>query len=168
MRKEKELLLNEIKDQIEASTAMIITSYSKLEPNASWNLRESLVKQGSILEVVRKRVFLKAAERAGIKLDDSLFKGHIGVVFINQPDAMAPAKTVFKFSEQNGKIFDVICGKIDGNMIPGSEVEVLSKLPTMDEIRATMLGLFVAPMAQMLSVMEAYMAEANTAKDQES
>lgn len=168
MRKEKPLLLNEIKEKIDGSTALLVTRYEKLEPNASWRFRGILAKSGSLFEVVRKRVFLKAAEQAGLKLDETLLKGNVGIVFINQPDAMAPAKAVFAFSEENGKILEVLCGKIDGNMIPGAEVEVLSKLPGIDEMRATLLALFVSPMSQTLSVMEAVMAGPLSTMEQKS
>lgn len=168
MRKEKELLLNEIKDKIDSSTSIIVTSYAKLEPNLSWQLRETLVKSGSNFEVVRKRVFLKAAERSGVKLDESLLSGHIGVVFVNQPDALAPAKVVFKFSEENANLLQVICGQIEGKMLPGAEVEVLSKLPGIDELRAMLLGLFISPMSQLLSVMEAKVAEPLSEQKSES
>jgi len=166
MRKEKQLLLDEIKDKIDASSAMIITSYEKLEPNTSWKFRDLLGKQGSIFEVVRKRVFLKAAEKAGLSLDHSLLKGHVGVVFINQPDAMAPAKTVFKFSDDNAKLFQVVCGQIDGKLMPGTEVEMLSKLPGMDEMRAILIALFISPMTHTLSVLEAKMGESLSTLEQ--
>lgn len=158
MRREKELLLNEIKQKIDDSTAMLITSYDRLEPNIAWAFRDRLGKSGSHFEVVRKRVFLKAAEKAGIKLDETLLKGHIGIVFVNQADAMAPAKAVFKFSEENANILHVLGGQIEGKFVPGAEVEMLSKLPGLDEMRAIMLGLFVSPMSHMLSVMDAVMA----------
>lgn len=168
MRKEKELLLNEIKDKIDASTAVIVTRYDKLEPNTSWQLRDLLGKSGTLFEVVRKRVFVKAAEKAGLKIDETLLTGHIAVAFINQPDAMAPAKAVFKFSEENSNMLQVICGQIDGKMMPGAEVEMLSKLPGIDEMRATLLGLFTAPMSQMLSVLEAVIAEPLSVIEQKS
>lgn len=168
MRKEKELLLSEIKQKIDASSALFITSYQKLEPNASWQFRDILAKSGSLFEVVRKRVFVKAAEKAGIQFDESLLKGHVGIVFVNQADAMAPAKAVYKFSEENGKILEVLCGQIEGKLVPGAEIEVLSKLPSMDEMRATMLALFTSPMSQMLSVLEAVMAEPLSVLEQKS
>ena len=158
MRKEKPPLLNEIKDKIEASTALIVTSYGKLEPNTSWKFRDSLGKSGSHFEVVKKRLFLKAAEQSGVKVDGKLLKGHVGIVFINQSDAMASAKTVFKFSEENGDLFNVICGHIEGKIMPGTELEMISKLPGIDEMRAIMLGLFTSPMSYTLSVMEAVIA----------
>ena len=168
MRKEKELLLNEIKDKIDGSTAMIIARYDKLEPNTSWQLRELLSKSGSLFEVVRKRVFVKAAEKAGLQIDETLLSGHIGVVFVNQPDAMAPAKAVLKFSEENANLLQLLCGQIDGKMMPGAEVEVLSKLPSLDEMRAIMLGLFMTLPAQVLSVLEAKIAASSAEKTTES
>ncbi len=168
MRKEKTLLLDEIKQKIDASTALIVTRYDKLEPNTSWQFRDLLAKSGSLFEVVRKRVFLKAAEQAGIAIDESLLKGHVGIVFVNQPDAMAPAKAVYKFSEENGKVLEVLCGQIEGKIISGADIEVLSKLPGMDEMRATLLALFTSPMSQMLSLLEAVMAEPLSILEQKS
>ena len=159
MRKEKQLLLNEIKEKIDGSTAMIITRYEKLTPNTSWQLRDLLAKTGGHYEVVRKQVFMKAAEKSGIAIDETMLEGHVGIVFINQPDAMPSTKTIYKFSEENGKILGVICGQIEGKLVPGAELEMLSKLPGIDEMRATLLGLFTSPMSQMLAVLEAVMAE---------
>ncbi len=158
MRDEKQLLLNEIKDKIEGSTSMIVTRYEKLPPNGSWVLRSRLAKNGSLFEVVRKRVFLKAAENSGVQFDESLLGGHIGIVFINQEDALAPAKALVTFSEENGQLLEVLCGKIEGKVVPGAEIVVLSKLPSFNEMRAQLIGLFVAPMSLTLSVMEAAMA----------
>lgn len=168
MRKEKPLLLDQIKQQIDDSTAMIVTSYQKLEPNTSWQFRDALAKKGSLFEVVRKRVFVKAAALAGVQIDESLLKGHVGVVFVNQPDAMAPAKALCEFSESNGKILQILCGSIDGKIVPGAEIEMLSKLPGIDEMRAIMIGLFTSPMSQMLSVLEAVMAEPVSVIEQKS
>jgi large subunit ribosomal protein L10 len=155
VRKEKTLLLEEVKDQIDSATSLIVTKYEKLEPNAAWDLRSALKDKESQFEVVKKRVFVKAAESAGLKLDVSQLQGHIGIVLVKQDDAIGPAKVVFKFSKDNGDIFQVLYGKLDGKIVPGEEIEMLSKLPSLDEMRATMLALFTAPMSQLLSVMEA-------------
>jgi large subunit ribosomal protein L10 len=168
MRAEKNLLLDEIKEKIDSSTALIISSYNRMPPNLSWAFRDKLAKSGGSLEIVRKRVFLKAAEKAGLKLDESLLKGHIGVVFIHQPDAMPAAKVVYKFSGDNQNLLDVVCGKIDGIMYGGADVEMLSKLPGMDEMRSQLIALFVSPMTQTLAVFEAVMAESLSVIEQKS
>jgi large subunit ribosomal protein L10 len=158
MRQEKELLLNEVKEKIDSSESMIVARYDRLPPNNSWELRHILANSSSYFEVVKKRVFVKAAEKSGIAIDETLLKGHVGVVFVGQSDAMAPAKAFIKYSDDNGSIFEVLCGQIDGKIVGGSELVALSKLPNMNEMRAILLGLFTSPMAQMLAVLELQVA----------
>lgn len=168
MRDEKKLLLDEIKQKIDSSTAMIIARYDQLSPNLSWDFRDRLAKSSSLFEVVRKRVFLKAAQMSGVTIDESLLKGHIGVVFVQGGDAIASTKVVFKFSEDNQNALEVIYGKIDGKTFTSRELEMMSKLPGINEMRAELLGLLVSPMSQTLSVMDAVMAEPVSILEQKS
>ena len=161
MRDEKQLLLDEIKQKIDSSTAMIIARYDRLPPNLSWDLRDQLLKSGSQFEVVRKRIFLKAAEQAGLALDESLLRGHIGVAFIQQEDALASAKVLVKFSESNQDLIEVLCGQIEGKLTPGSDVVAMAKLPGINEMRSQLIALLVSPMSQTLSVLEAVIAESS-------
>jgi large subunit ribosomal protein L10 len=168
MRKEKPLLLGEIKKKIDASSALVVARYDRLEPNISWHLRATLARSGSLFEVVRKRVFLKAAEQAGIRLDETLLKGHVGVIFITQSDAMAPTKAIYQFSSENGDILEVLCGQIEGKFVPAEELAMMSKLPGLEEMRANFLALLTSPMSQLLSVLEAVMGESLSVLEQKS
>jgi large subunit ribosomal protein L10 len=159
MRAEKQLLLDELKEKIESSPGMIIASYNRLTPNLSWELRHLLAKSGGLFEVVRKRVFLKAAEQSGIKLDSTLFEGHIGVVFVEQTDVIAPLKVLYKFSEENQKMLSVLCGQLEGAVHGRSDMAILAQLPSLNEMRAQFVALLVSPMTQLLSVFESVMAE---------
>jgi large subunit ribosomal protein L10 len=165
MRAEKQLLLDEIKGKIDESAAMIVVSYEKLPPNHAWDLRDQLTKVGSFFEVVRKRVFLKAVGLSGLEIDESLLAGHIGVVFVKEADAIPPAKVLLKFSQEHSGVLQVLCGQIEGKLIPGSEVVYLSKLPGINEMRAQFIALLVSPMTHTLSVMEAKI-EASTGTEQ--
>ena len=81
---------------------------------------------------------------------------------------MPPAKAIFKFSEDNQNILQVIYGKIEGKNYSGTDVEMLSKLPGIDEMRSELLGSFVSPMSQMLSVLEAVIGEPMSILEQKS
>ncbi len=168
MRDEKKLLLDEIKQKIDSSSAMYITRYNRLPPNLSWAFRDQLAKTGSLFEVVRKRIFLKAAEMSGLKIDESILSGHIGVVFVQKEDAIAPAKVLYKFSEDNQNILEVVYGKIEGKVFSGPDVEMLSKLPGINEMRSEFIALLVSPMSQMLSVLDAVMSEPLSILEQKS
>jgi large subunit ribosomal protein L10 len=155
MRKEKQLLLDEIKGNFEDFDSFVIFNYLGLTANAVGQFRRQVSILGGNLEMVRKRVLIKAAENIGIKLDLEALPGHIGIVFAGN-DPIETAKVVFKFKEENAtKTLDVLGGRFDGKMYNGGDVEKLSKLPSKDEMRAQLLSVFEAPLSQTLSVMEA-------------
>ncbi len=158
MRKEKQFLLDEMQDHIRAATAFVVVNYEKLEPNNSWELRSELAKNGSLLEIVKKRVFLKAAKNCGVEIDESSFGGHIAVAFVRQADALPACKAILKYADDKRTV-KFACGHMEGKFVPAADVEQLAKLPGINEMRATLLALFVSPMSQTLSVIESYIAD---------
>lgn len=154
MRAEKQLLLDEIKGKISGSNAFILTKYTSIKANSSCNLRNQLAKVGGELEVVRKRVFVKAAASLGVHLEVKNLEGNIGVVF-TQDDPIEAIKALIKYGQSNEKVIQVIGARLEGTLYHAADVEKLSKLPGKNEMRAELLGLFEAPMAQTLAVMEA-------------
>lgn len=155
MRPEKELLKNEIRDKIKRNNnTFILMHYAGLSANAANEFRSEISKMGGDIEVVRKRVLVKAADDIGIKLDLEALEGHIGLIFLGQ-DPLETTKAVFKFSDSRDKIIQVRGGRLDGATYNGADIEKLSKLPSRDEMRAQLLSVFEAPMSQTLAVMEA-------------
>lgn len=167
MKQEKQLHLDEIKDQIQQFDSFVIMRYLGLSANKANDLRRDVAQLGGSLEMVRKRLFIKAAEAAGLKLDLSAMPGHIGLVFGGK-DSFDLAKSVFKFSQDNDKTVEVIGGRFEGQLYDGQQVEMLSKLPSKDEMRAQLLSMFEAPMAQTLAVMDALLTSVMHCMDNKS
>ncbi len=154
MRPEKELLLNEIKAKIDGSAAFVLASYSKMTPNLAAAFRSNIGKTGGSFEVVKKRVFLKAAEKAGFSLDRANLEGHVGVVFTPE-DPVSTTKCVYDFRKENKGMLEVLGGRFEGAICSAQDIELISNLPSQDEMRAQLLGLFEAPMSQTLAVVDA-------------
>ena len=157
MRQDKQLLLDEIKDQIVGSDSFVVMRYLKLNANKANQLRKEVGKLGGNIGVMRKRVLIKAAEAAGISLDVKALPGHIGLVYAKN-DPLELTKLVVKFGEDNDKSVEVVGGRIDGQLYNAADVNALSKLPGKDEMRAQLLSVFEAPMAQTLAVMDALLS----------
>jgi large subunit ribosomal protein L10 len=157
MRAEKELLKQEIQDKIERFESFVIMQYRKFNANMANEFRRQMGKMGGDVEVVRKRVLMKAAEDAGLQLDLSSLPGHIGIVFFGK-DPIESTKTVMKFSQDREKAFQVLGGRFDGQLYTGEDVERLSTLPGKDEMRAQLLSVLEAPLSQTLAVVEALLA----------
>lgn len=157
MRQEKQLLLNEVKGQIEQFGSFVIMRYLSLDANKANEFRRQVAKIGGNVEVMRKRILIKAAKAAGITLDLEALPGHIGLVYAGA-DPIETTKIIFKFGSENAKSVEVIGGRFDGQIYNAIDVEKLSKLPGKDEMRAQLLSTFEAPMAQALAVMDALLA----------
>lgn len=154
MRQEKQLLLDDIKERIVGSKAIVLASYKRLAPNTAAKFRTNLAASGGSLEVVKKRVLVKAAQDAGVVLDPALLQGHIAVVFANQ-DPVQTTKVVYQFCKENEEVLDVIGGRFEGSLCSAKDVEQISKLPGKDEMRAQFLGTLEAPLSQTLAVIDA-------------
>ena len=154
MRKEKQLLLDELQGKIESHENFIITRYENLKANLANEFRGEVEELGGDFEIVRKRVFMKALEAKNICIDPKVFQGHVGVVFAGE-DAVATTKAIFKFGKDNPDTLSVQGGRVDGTILDTERFKVLSQLPGKDEMRAQFLGLLEAPMAQTLAVVEA-------------
>lgn len=154
MRQEKTLLLNEIKDKIDGSKAFVVARYTSLTPNKAADFRMGVAKTGGSIEVVKKRMLIKAAQVSGFELDRNDLKGHIGVIFADS-DPVQTTKVVYKFREENEGILEVIGGRFEGKLYSAKDVELISKLPSQDEMRAQLLSVFEAPMSQTLAAVEA-------------
>lgn len=156
MRAEKQLLLDEIRDKIEGTSSFIVARYQGMTTEKARTFRDIVAQAKGEFEVVRKRVFLKAVQAAGLQLNVEILKGHIGVIFTDA-DPAELSKIALKYSEENEKAIQIIAGQIQGEIYSGEDLEALAKLPPLEELRAQFLGLLEAPMGQTLAVMDAVM-----------
>lgn len=165
MKTEKQFLLDEIKEKIDSAKALVVTSYTGFEANSNAKFRDLIAETGGDFEVVRKRVFLKAAKEAGLDFSREELEGHLAVVFAKD-DPIQTTKALFKFKKDHDGIFEVRAGHFEGKKVGPEDVKQISKLPSMDEMRSQFLGLLQAPMSQTLGVMRSLLAAVPTCLDQ--
>lgn len=156
MQAEKQFLLDELQAQVKAAPAFIITAYERQPANDAYNYRQDLLKVGGQLEVVRKRVFSKAAEAAGLPSFRDL-EGHIGIVFAHG-DFIETSKVVCATAKGQDKRVRVLGGWYEGRLYGAAEVQKIATLPSREEMRAQLLGVLEAPLAEFLAVAEALLS----------
>jgi len=154
MRKEKQLLLDEIQGHIQKHGSFVIMSYLGLSANDSHKFRCKIRELGGNVEMVPRKMFALASDKSGINIDLDILTGHIGVVFSGE-DPIETTKTVYEYQKEADDKITVIGGCIDGSVLDQAEMKQLSELPGKQELRAQFVGLLQAPMAQTVSVMNA-------------
>lgn len=154
MRPEKQFLLDEIKDKIDGSKALLFTRYQKLTPNLASTLRSMLAQSGDGFEVVKKRILAKAAAESGFQVDLNAMEGHIAVVFASN-DPIQTTKAIYQFKQSNEDILEVLGGRFEGKLYGAEDIEQISKLPSKEEMRSQLLATFEAPLSLFLGTVDA-------------
>jgi large subunit ribosomal protein L10 len=154
MKQEKQLLLDEIQQHIENNEAFVIMRYQKLDANRANLFRREIAKLNGNIEIVRKRLLIKAAQLTGVELNLQELPGHIGLVLAGG-DPFETTKAVYRFSQENENAIEVIGGHFEGRLYNGEQVKALSLLPSKSEMQAQFLSVLEAPMSQTLAVIEA-------------
>ena len=167
MKKEKQYLLDEIKGQLGQSGSYIIAQYSALDANKTNDLRRTLAKSGGRFEVIKKRVFVKAAHDLGVSFDEKTLCGHIGII-MTQTDPLDVTKAILRYSEENENSLALLGGFIEGQALGAHDIQRFASLPNKSEMRSQFLGLMEAPMSEMLSVVQSLLTSVMFCMDNHS
>lgn len=164
MREEKQLLLDEVKEKIEKSEGFIVTRYEGFDGGAIRAFRDRIAEANGEFEVVKKRIFVKAALETGLQFEIEALKGHVGLVFAKE-ELLSVLKAVLKHGEER---VQVLGGQVDGAVCAGDDLIAMSKLPPLPELRAQFAGLLEASMGQTIAVMQSLLAGLISCVEQKS
>ena len=82
-----------------------------------------------------------------------LFKGPIALAYASDP--IAACKACVEFAKENEKLV-IMGGALSDKVLTIAEIKELAAIPSMDELRAKLVGLLQAPAAKMARVCKAY------------
>jgi len=114
-------------------------------------LRVKMREAGVSYKVSKNRLALRALKGTRYEGIGPLLKGPVGLA--TSKDPVAASKIAWNFAKDNEKLV-VVGGALGDKLLDVSGVESLSKLPSLDELRAKLLGMLQTP-AQRLAVLAA-------------
>ncbi len=135
--------------------AVVVTHYLGLSVAEMTDLRIRLRKEGASLKVVKNRLAQKALNGAG-EGASALFKGPVAIAY--GPDVSSAAKVVTQYAKDNEK-FLVVGALMGEQVLDAKGVGALAKLPSLDELRATLIGLINSPATKVAGVLQAPAAQ---------
>jgi large subunit ribosomal protein L10 len=143
MRAEKQLLTKEYAARLNASPFFIVIGYQGLKVAHLTELRKRLVQAGAEVHIVKNSIFRIAAKEAGVGELNGTLAGQMAVV-TGQKDISAAAKTLKNFAAEFDKL-KLKFGYLNNQRLEEASVIALADLPSLDVLRAKILGLLVAP-----------------------
>ena len=152
-REENAELLSEMNGLISGSEAVVISHYRGLTVAEMGELRKKARELGAELRVTKNRITRLALKGTKFEGLDDLFKGPTIMAFASDPTTAC--KLCVQLAKENEK-FMVVGGAMSSGVLSMAEIERLATIPSMDELRAKIIGLLQAPGAALARVTKAY------------
>jgi len=143
-RQQKEEIVAKLTTEIKESPSCIFADFKGLSANDMVELKTKLRESGSTFQVIKKKLLAIALKNNDIEVDPEELEGQIAVSISS--DEVASAKLIHETAKENENI-KIVAGVLDNKFITQEEVQALAKLPSMDELRAKLLGQLQAPVS---------------------
>src|SRR5580700_7243414 len=150
MRAEKQILSKEYTGRLNASPFFIVVGYQGLKVEHLTELRKRLLQAGAEVHVVKNSIFRIAAKEAGVAELNGSLAGQMAVV-TGQKDISAAAKALKNFAAEFDKL-KLKFGYLNNQRLEEASVIALADLPSLDVLRAKILGLFNAPATKLVTL----------------
>ena len=153
MRAEKKLLTSEYVSRLNGSPFFIVVGYQGLKVAHLNELRKRLVQAGAEIHVVKNTVFRVAAKEAGVAELDGALAGQIAVV-TGKKDIFVASKVLKNFAAEFDKL-KLQFGYLNNQRVDQATILTFADLPSLDVLRAKLLGLLSAPASRLAQVIKA-------------
>ncbi len=151
-RKEKEALVVEMQDVFQSTAIVVITHNQGLTVADSTLLRNQMRAAGASYKVVKNRVVKRALAGTQFEPLDSYFTGPTAIAWSDDP--VSAAKVAVDFAKKNDKL-QLVSACFDGSVLDVAQLKTLASLPSLDELRATLVGLLQAPAGKLAQLSSA-------------
>jgi large subunit ribosomal protein L10 len=151
----KQKAVDELTEKLSRAKAAIIANYSGLTVASVMEIRRSFRAAGVEYKVVKNTLMKRALAGSAREKIGEVFTGTTAVAW-KYDDEVAKLGKAAKDIAKKFEKFKVKGGFVENDVLIGAQsVETMAALPTLDEARAQLLGVFNAPAAKLLAQLNA-------------
>ena len=151
-RTQKEDLVASLRATFDDTNMVVVTHYSGLTVTEMGDLRGQMREAGASFKVTKNRLTRLALEGTKYEGLSGLFTGPTAIAYSEDP--VAAAKVAVKFAKDNEKLV-VIGGALGSEVLDVDSVKALATLPSLDELRAKIVGMISTPATRIAGVLQA-------------
>jgi large subunit ribosomal protein L10 len=153
MRPEKKFLVDEVSTHLGKSDYVFLADYRKVTVSDAAELRATLGAQKAEYHVVKNSILNVAArERKLPDLDSAWLIGQTAII-VGGRNPSEVAKILTKYFKDKEKLA-IKGGVLGKNRLSAADVEALSTLPSLEALRAQLLGLLSNPATSLVRVLQ--------------
>ena len=144
---DKKALVKEVNAVAGDSVTAVAAEYRGLSVAEMTQLRKEARSAGVYMRVVKNTLARRAVEGTEFECMQDTLKGPILLAFAKE-DPGAAARVIKNFAKEHDAL-QAVSLSAGGQLLPASDLAALADLPTLDQARAMLLGVLMAPMTQL-------------------
>lgn len=153
---QKEQCVSDVRNNLQGQSLIVVVKQKGVTVSESTQLRHNMRKEGAQFKVLKNtllNIAITGTEFEGLK---PFLSGPTALAYSSDP--ISAAKIMSKFADDNSEKLQIVGGWMNGQVLDVAAVQALAKLPSMDELRAKILGLLVAPATKIVRTIKEPMA----------
>jgi large subunit ribosomal protein L10 len=155
-RAAKSELVTALHQVFETTNVVVVAHYSGLTVAQMQSLRKQMKQAGASVKVAKNRLAKIALEGTDVATIAPLLKGP--TLIATSGDPIAAPKVAIDFAKANDK-FVILGGAMGKTALNPDGVKALASLPSLDELRARIVGLLQAPATKVAQIISAPAAQ---------
>ena len=144
---DKKALVKEVNAVAGDSVTAVAAEYRGLTVAEMTELRKEARNAGVYMRVVKNTLARRAVEGTEFECMQDTLKGPILLAFAKE-DPGAAARVIKNFAKEHDAL-QAVSLSAGGQLLPASDLATLADLPTLDQARAMLLGVMMAPMTKL-------------------
>ncbi|EAS51095.1 MAG: 50S ribosomal protein L10 [Aurantimonas coralicida] len=151
-RAEKREFVTSLHETFQASGTVVVAHYAGLTVAQMNDYRSKMRVAGGTVRVAKNRlakIALEGTDAAGIS---NLFEGQTLIAYSSDP--VAAAKVTNDFAKGNDKLV-ILGGSMGATTLDADGVKALATMPSLDELRAKLVGMINTPATRIAGVLQA-------------
>lgn len=141
-RAEKTSAVADLSDVFQKTSVVVVAHYSGLTVAQMQDLRKRMRAAGASVQVAKNRLAKIALEGTNVASIAALLKGPTLIAYSDDP--VAAPKVAVAFAKDNDKLV-ILGGAMGRTALNPDGVKSLATMPSLDELRAKLVGLIQAP-----------------------
>jgi large subunit ribosomal protein L10 len=151
-RTEKAEFITDLNTKVSSSSVVLVAHYKGLTVAEITDLRVKVRNSGAGFKVTKNKLTQLALKNTLFEPISKMFVGPTAIAYSSDP--VAAAKVLAEFAKANEKLV-LLGGAFGETLLDAPRVVALSKMPSLDELRATIISMIQTPARRIATLLQA-------------
>ena len=148
---DKKQIVSEVNKAASSALSAVLADYRGVDVADMTALRKNARENKVYLRVVRNTLLKRAIAETELECIQEVLSGPT-ILALSDEDPGAPARVMKDFAKENDE-FEIKALSVGGKLLEASQIDVLAKLPTLDQARSILMSVMLAPVTKLALLM---------------